>query len=247
MLFLPPREVDPEFVVRPTDLHVHKGEPLAELHCVANARPLHELETVWLKDGIPIENSGVLYNLNNPWNRTLSLLEANMTHTGQYTCAVRLRSGGAETIMASANVVVQEKPSFVKPARFDVLAEFGHPVTLPCDALGVPPPNVSWYRNAEPVAVGPDARYAFPSLWTDFFAESFLEIRPHPLCPCRRRYALELDGSLLVKKLHMEDAGMFQCFATNEAGEESISLWLRVKSECLLKGGGGGGKPAGLP
>lgn len=160
------REVDPEFVVRPSDLAVHKGEPLAELHCVANARPLHELETLWLKDGIPIENSGVLYNLNNPWNRTLSLLEANMTHTGVYSCAVRLRSGGADTITASASVVVQEKPSFVKAARFDVLGEFGAPVTLACDALGVPQPNISWYRNAEPVPLGsgPDARLVYTTM-----------------------------------------------------------------------------------
>ncbi|KAK3912682.1 Protein sidekick [Frankliniella fusca] len=199
----PNKEVDPEFVVRPSDVQVLKGEPLVELHCVANARPLHELETVWLKDGIPIETSGVLYGLNNPWNRTLSLLEANMTHTGVYTCAVRLRSGGAETITASARVVVQEKPSFVKLARYDVLGDFGAPVRLACDALGVPPPNISWYRNAEPVPIGsgPDARYI-----------------------------MEVDGSLVVKKVQMEDSGMFQCFASNGAGEDSVSLWLRVKT-----------------
>ncbi|XP_052122730.1 protein sidekick [Frankliniella occidentalis] len=209
----PNKEVDPEFVVRPSDVHVLKGEPLVELHCVANARPLHELETLWLKDGIPVENSGVLYGLNNPWNRTLSLLEANMTHTGVYTCAVRLRSGGAETITASASVVVQEKPSFVKAARHDLLGEFGASVTLACDALGVPPPNISWYRNAEPVPIGsgPDARYI-----------------------------MEVDGSLVVKKVQMEDSGMFQCFATNEAGEDSISLWLRVKSSKQESGHGRG-------
>lgn len=48
---------------------------------------------------------------------------------------------------------------------------------------------------------------------------------------------MEVDGGLVVKKLQMEDSGMFQCFATNGAGEESLNLWLRVKSEysfCVL-------------
>ena len=69
-------------------------------------RPLHELETLWLKDGIPVENTGIGYNLNDPWNRTLSLLSANLTHTGKYTCQARLRTGGFPTVSADANIVV---------------------------------------------------------------------------------------------------------------------------------------------
>lgn len=69
-------------------------------------RPLHELETLWFKDGIPVENTAIAYNFNDPWNRTLSLLSANLTHTGKYTCQVGLRSGGYPTVSADANVVV---------------------------------------------------------------------------------------------------------------------------------------------
>jgi len=32
----------------------------------------------------------------------------------------------------------------------------------------------------------------------------------------------------------MDDAGMFQCFAVNKAGEDSISVWLKVKSTYAL-------------
>jgi hypothetical protein len=69
-------------------------------------RPLHELEMLWLKDGILVENSGISYDFKDPWNRTLSLVGANLTHTGQYTCQVRLRSGGFPTVSASATVTV---------------------------------------------------------------------------------------------------------------------------------------------
>lgn len=69
-------------------------------------RPLHELEMLWLKDDILIENSGISYTFNDAWNRTLSLVSANLTHTGHYTCQVRLRSVGFPTVTASATVTV---------------------------------------------------------------------------------------------------------------------------------------------
>lgn len=59
-----------------------------------------------MKDGIPIENTGISYSLNDPWNRTLSLVSANLTHTGKYTCQARLRSGGFPTVSADAQVTV---------------------------------------------------------------------------------------------------------------------------------------------
>lgn len=81
-------EIAPEIIVHPENLKLIRGEQIAQLQCIANARRLHELETLWLKDGILIENSGVLHTLNDPWNRTLALLSANLTHTGQYLCQV---------------------------------------------------------------------------------------------------------------------------------------------------------------
>lgn len=44
------------------------------------------------------------------------------------------------------------------------------------------------------------------------------------------RYALEEDGSLTIKKLTMDDSGMFQCLASNDAGEASSYTWLKAKS-----------------
>jgi len=45
-----------------------------------------------------------------------------------------------------------------------------------------------------------------------------------------RRYSLNTDNTLVIKKLILDDAAMFQCLAINEAGENSASTWLRVKS-----------------
>lgn len=46
------------------------------------------------------------------------------------------------------------------------------------------------------------------------------------------RYTIEEDGTLVIKKLNIEDSGMFQCEAENEGGSDSISTWLKVKSKC---------------
>ncbi|XP_017480193.1 PREDICTED: protein sidekick-like, partial [Rhagoletis zephyria] len=194
-------EVAPEIVVHPQDMKVKRGEQVAVLECIANARPLHELETLWLKDGIPIESAGVAHTLNDPWNRSLSLLSVNLTHSGEYTCQVRLRSGGYDTVTVSAKVEVLEPPTFFTQMRTETFGEFGALVTLTCDVVGDPMPVVRWYKNAEPIEAN-DGKYTFQE-----------------------------DNSLIIKKLTLEDGAMFQCLASNEAGERSAYTWLRVK--CL--------------
>lgn len=197
----PTREVAPEIIVKPEDMHIIKGQQQTELRCIANARPLHELEILWSKDGIMIESAGISFTFGSLWNNTLSLLNANLTHTGLYTCQVRLRSGGFPTVNASANIVVLEKPSFASLMRPETLGEYGSTISLPCEVLGVPSPNIVWFRNAERVESVPG-----------------------------NKYSVDEDGSLIIKKLSMEDSGMFQCLAANEAGEDSGYTWLKVKT-----------------
>ena len=75
-------------------------------------------------------------------------------------------------------------------------------MTLPCEAVGIPLPNMTWYRNAKPLEITPGGQYS-----------------------------VQEDGSLVIKKLRMEDTGMFQCLAVNQAGEDSVYTWLKVKSK----------------
>ncbi|XP_055298298.1 protein sidekick isoform X5 [Sitodiplosis mosellana] len=194
-------EIAPEIIVHPSNLRLVRGEEVSQLQCIANARPLHELETLWLKDGILIENTGIAHTLDDPWNRTLALLTANLTHTGQYTCQVRLRSGGFPTVTSTATVTVQEPPTFFSPLRTETLGEYGSTLVIPCDVIGEPTPHVTWFRNADAL---------------DMTSE---------------RYIVQEDNSLVIKKLSMDDSAMFQCLASNDAGEKSSYTWLRVKNK----------------
>lgn len=197
------KEIAPEIIIKPKDVQIVKGTGQSTLECIANARPLHELEILWYKDGILIDNTGISYTLNDYWNRTLTLVSANLTHSGVYECHVSLRTGGFPKVVASAGVVVLEKPKFFSNTRTEVFGDYGSQLHLPCDVDGIPKPNITWYKNA-------------------------IKIDEND-----KRFAIEEDNSLVIKKLLMGDNGMFQCFAKNEAGESSIAVWLRVKSKCF--------------
>jgi len=88
--------------------------------------------------------------------------------------------------------------------RVDTLAEFGSQQILPCEVSGVPPPNVTWYRDTT----------ALPTTGN--------------------QYTLQEDRALIIRKLGIEDTGMFQCVASNAAGEDSQYTWLKVKSKWYL-------------
>ncbi|XP_075159070.1 sidekick cell adhesion molecule isoform X3 [Haematobia irritans] len=193
-------EVAPEIIVHPQDMKLKRGEQVAELQCIANARPLHELETLWFKDGIPLENAEIAYTLNDPWNRSLALLSVNLTHSGEYTCQVRLRSGGYKILTSKAKIEILEPPSFFTPMRQETFGELGVLVVLPCDVVGDPQPAVTWFKNAEPIDLK------------------------------NEKYSLTEDNALHIKKLELEDSAMYQCLASNEAGEKSAYTWLRVKT-----------------
>ena len=82
-------DVPPEIIVPPRNITVTRQKSVAELQCIANARPLHLLSLIWLKDGTPIEQSSIPYSFNDLWNRTLSLYSIDFVHDGVYTCQVR--------------------------------------------------------------------------------------------------------------------------------------------------------------
>ncbi|CAG9783717.1 unnamed protein product [Diatraea saccharalis] len=208
------KEVPPEIIIKPRDRKIIKGQDYTNLFCIANARPLHELETLWFKDGIMIDLAGITFDLNDQWNRTLSLISANLTHTGKYTCQARLRTGGFATVTASAMVTVYEKPVFLSNLKAETFGEFGSNTVLECNVQGIPLPSITWYKDARKIAsVGAEAANNDNDVYDG-----------------EGRYRVEVDRSLVINNLRMEDMGIYQCIANNDAGESSIYTWLKIKT-----------------
>jgi len=99
-------QLAPTIIVPPKDAQIIKGQNEHELQCIANARPLHELETVWMKDGVPVDTAGIKTSFNDLYNRTLSLLKIDVQHAGEYTCHAKLRGSNFPVQSASATIAV---------------------------------------------------------------------------------------------------------------------------------------------
>lgn len=192
-------EIGPEIVIPLGNQKAVKGKTI-EFECIANARPLYEVETHWYKDGIPIEETEIVYALE-WWNRTLVLLSVDETYKGQYECRVQMKTAGFKTVSSKGSLSVLEPPNFTSSAQSEFVAEYSSKLEIPCNVTGYPEPFVTWFRNAEAIDLS------------------------HNI------YKKRNDNTLVIEKVSLDDSGVFQCLASNEAGEKSSYSWIRVKSE----------------
>jgi len=85
----------------------------------------------------------------------------------------------------------------------ETLGEFSKEIILHCPVTGRPKPNITWYKDTTSIG-GP----GLPG------------------------YSVEPEsGALTVSYLRAQDSGMYQCWASNPAGEVNAYTWLKVKSK----------------
>uniref|UniRef100_A0A8C5URT6 Sidekick cell adhesion molecule 2 n=1 Tax=Microcebus murinus TaxID=30608 RepID=A0A8C5URT6_MICMU len=187
----PADPIAPTVIIPPKNTSVVAGTSEVTMECVANARPLIKLHIVWKKDGVPL-SGGI-----SDYNRRLTIPNPTGGDAGYYECEAVLRSSSVPAVVRGAYLSVLEPPQFVKEPERHITAEMEKLVDIPCRAKGVPPPSITWYKDAAVVEVEKLARF-------------------------RQRG----DGSLQISGLAPDDTGMFQCFARNAAGEVQTSTYL---------------------
>lgn len=72
-------------------------------------------------------------------------------------------------------------------------------VSMPCRAFGRPTPKIRWYKNDELVRINSDDRLAIAN-----------------------------NGTLSLKSLQLNDAGVYRCVASSESGNTSWSASLTI-------------------
>ncbi|XP_071318875.1 protein sidekick-2 isoform X3 [Trachinotus anak] len=191
----PADPIAPTIIIPPRNTSVVTGTSEVTMECVANARPLIKLSISWRKNGMLV-NSGL-----SDFNRRLTILSPVVSDSGYYECEAILRSSSVPSVSAGAYLHVQEPPQFIKEPEKHITAEMEKVVDIPCQARGVPQPDIVWYKDAIPID------------------------------PVKMpRYRVLVGGSLQVNGLLPDDTGMFQCFARNLAGEVQTNTYLAVTS-----------------
>ncbi|XP_064179466.1 protein sidekick-2 [Anguilla rostrata] len=191
----PADPIAPTIIIPPRNTSVVSGTSEVTMECVANARPLIKLSITWRKDGAVV-SSGL-----SDFSRRLTVVGPLVGDSGYYECEAVLRSSSVPSVSAGAYLHVLEPPQFVKEPERHITAEMEKVVDIPCQARGVPQPDIVWYKDAAPIS------------------------------PVKTpRYRVLVGGSLQVNGLLPDDTGMFQCFARNLAGEVQTNTYLAVTS-----------------
>ncbi|KAJ8390731.1 hypothetical protein AAFF_G00101110 [Aldrovandia affinis] len=188
----PADPIAPTIIIPPRNTSVVSGTSEVTMECVANARPLIKLSITWRKDGVVV-SSGL-----SDFNRRLTVTSPVVSDAGYYECEAVLKSSSVPAVSAGAYL---HSPQFVKEPEKHITAEMEKVVDIPCQARGVPQPDIVWYKDA--VLISP--------------------VRTP-------RYRVLVGGSLQVNGLLPDDTGMFQCFARNLAGEVQTNTYLAVTS-----------------
>ena len=109
--------------------------------------------------------------------------------------------------------------------QVETVGEFGREITLPCNVHGVPKPNVTWFRNGKPLSETPNIRFSVGS-------SGNLKKSSKKKTSSQGQRGIISNNDLKINFLRLEDSGMFQCSASNAAGDLVGYTWLRVKSKC---------------
>ncbi|KAI4883982.1 hypothetical protein NFI96_003362 [Prochilodus magdalenae] len=142
------------------------------------------------------------------FGRRLTIINPTSADVGLYVCEASLQDSSVKPAEAKAFLSIIEAPYFTAEPRRKMMGEVEKSVDIPCQARGVPMPKLEWYKDAVPLSKLNNPRYkVIPSM------------------------------GLQVRKLQPNDAGIFQCFARNAAGEMQVHTYLDVTRSCVVCSG----------
>ncbi|XP_010226739.1 PREDICTED: hemicentin-2-like, partial [Tinamus guttatus] len=175
-------------------IKVPEGHPVT-WSCLATGHPQPQI--TWLKDGQPLP-SGDTYSIS-PDGSILHITQSALSDAGRYSC-VASNSVANQTKHYLLDVLVS--PMFPGAAHDtsteDVTVIINNPISLICEALSYPSPNITWLKDEIPLEVS------------------------------RNVHLLPGGHGLQILNALEEDAGTYSCIVTNEAGESVKNYTVKV-------------------
>ncbi|XP_053676585.1 obscurin [Anopheles nili] len=189
-------EEPPSFLGGLRDITADEGKELTfSARFAGNPAP----EVIWTKDGEPLQPTGRVTVTCDGKSVGLTITPAEMSDSGEYACLMANPLGETETRASAIVRKVFQKPNFVYPFS-DMQQLPGLEAKFPAKLVGVPRPEVQWYKNETPIQ--PGDRY---------------KMKYEGDCCC-----------LYIKECVPEDTGLYSCTATNREGSSTIEAKLDV-------------------
>ncbi|GFN88312.1 hemicentin-1, partial [Plakobranchus ocellatus] len=166
------------------------------INCPVTGDPPPEI--AWYKNGMPLDATNQPRYEVIGEGRQLRIYYAQVPDTGVYTCAAKSKAG-EDNIDFDVKVLV---PPVIAGINVNVYprVQVDASVTINCPAQGVPPPQITWYKDGQPLVEKPGV----------------VEIRSE-------------GTELVLRKAQLTDSGEYKCVAINIAGENSRVFDLAVQ------------------
>uniref|UniRef100_A0A8D8SYU1 Roundabout homolog 2 n=1 Tax=Cacopsylla melanoneura TaxID=428564 RepID=A0A8D8SYU1_9HEMI len=189
----------PSFVVTPQDQKVGMNG-IASFQCVAEGSPMPSV--FWTQEGSQVLMfPGNAYgHLHVTQEGTLRIQGVQKEDAGFFVCSA-LSVAGSTTVRAFLQVTSVEDtpPPIVQVGPSNQTLPLHSVASLPCQAVGSPPPHIKWYKNG------------------------------NALSPEDTRINVSSSGGLQIDDLKETDSGLYTCTASSESGETSWSASLSVE------------------
>ncbi|XP_006907796.1 hemicentin-1 isoform X1 [Pteropus alecto] len=174
-------------------VNVREGTSVS-LECESNAVPPPVI--TWYKNGQMITESTHLEILAD--GQMLHIKKAEVSDTGQYVCRA-INVAGRDDKNFHLNVYVP--PSIEGPEKEVVVETISNPVILTCDATGIPPPMITWWKNHRPIE-----------------NSDSLEV-----------HILSGGSKLQIARSQRSDSGNYTCIASNMEGKAQKNYILSIQ------------------
>ncbi|XP_068397521.1 hemicentin-1 isoform X4 [Eschrichtius robustus] len=174
-------------------VNVREGTSVS-LECESNAVPPPVI--TWYKNGRMLTESTQLEILAD--GQMLHITKAEVSDTGQYVCRA-INVAGRDDKNFHLNVYVP--PSIEGPEKEVIVETISNPVTLTCDATGIPPPMIAWLKNHKPIE-----------------NSDSLEV-----------HILSGGSKLQIARSQHSDSGNYTCIASNMEGKAQKNYILSIQ------------------
>ncbi|XP_072563615.1 hemicentin-1 [Paramormyrops kingsleyae] len=176
-----------------------------EIPCFAGGSPPPKIR--WFKNGLEIRPDRTVADVSVSQNGSLMIAAVSASHSGDFRCVATNEAGSTERKTRLKVNVPPEMQEDMQPLNLTVTLQ--QPLTLACDAFGVPPPAITWAKDGRPVVDTPGV------------------------------YLQNAKRLLRIFRVQAEHSGQFSCTAVNTAGEARRNYNIVVQAPPVISGSSG--------